>query len=298
MRKNANSGASKISEKFKDIDSIGISFAVSREGNKLVPIKNARVYNYLPTELRLDFGFLLNADFIPNGSRSGLHEVMWNDVVMEECGRDFVKWWVGFLVHEGEWDMESAFALLPDFSSSNHYVLQFSGGFNESMRETPCIPVVVDGKYFLCKISDIIFDEIGLVSGDTPLLADEEFYSFVGTGKYLPHKNIRNAASLKDLLEETIPGECDRFDNDKLVSLIQNKAFHKWLCIKENNIRFNRFLIGTGYISVVDSQPIFLDAEGELKRMGELYLDVDRYMDDLYFLSDKICRLDSEVRVA
>ena len=96
VRKNADSGASKIPEKFKDIDSIGISFAVSREGNRLVPVKDARVYNYLPTELRLDFGFLLNADFIPNGSRSGLHEVMWNDVVMEECGRKFVQWWAGF----------------------------------------------------------------------------------------------------------------------------------------------------------------------------------------------------------
>ena len=125
VRKNADSGASKIPEKFKDIDSIGLSFAVSREGNRLVPVKDARVYNYLPTELRLDFGFLLNADFIPNGSRSGLHEVMWNDVVMEECGRKFVQWWAGFLAHEGEWDMESVFALLPDFSSSNYYARLF-----------------------------------------------------------------------------------------------------------------------------------------------------------------------------
>lgn len=94
----------------------------------MVPVKDARVYNYLPTELRLDFGFLLNADFIPNGSRSGLHEVMWNDVVMEECGRKFVQWWAGFLAHEGEWDMESVFALLPDFSSSNYYARLFSNG--------------------------------------------------------------------------------------------------------------------------------------------------------------------------
>jgi hypothetical protein len=45
-------------DQLRDIDSIGISFAVSREGNRLVPVKDARVYNYLPTELRLDFGFM------------------------------------------------------------------------------------------------------------------------------------------------------------------------------------------------------------------------------------------------
>ncbi len=298
VRKNADSGASKIPEKFKDIDSIGISFAVSREGNRLVPVKDARVYNYLPTELRLDFGFLLNADFIPNGSRSGLHEVMWNDVVMEECGRKFVQWWAGFLAHEGEWDMESVFALLPDFSSSNYYARLFSNGFDESMRMIPCIPVEANGKYFLCKACNVIFDEIGLVSGEDPLLTDEEFYSFVNTNKYLPHKDIRNTEGLNDLLNETIPGECDRFDNDQLVLLIQNKAFKEWLSMKDNNIRFNRFLIESDYITVVDGLPIFLDAEGNLKRMSYLYLDVDRYMDDLSFLSDKICHLDPDVRVA
>lgn len=298
VRKNADSGASKIPEKFKDIDSIGISFAVSREGNRLVPVKDARVYNYLPTELRLDFGFLLNADFIPNGSRSGLHEVMWNDVVMEECGRKFVQWWAGFLAHEGEWDMESVFALLPDFSSSNYYARLFSNGFDESMRMIPCIPVEANGKYFLCKACNVIFDEIGLVSGEDPLLTDEEFYSFVNTNKYLPHKDIRNTEGLNDLLNETIPGECDRFDNDQLVLLIQNKAFKEWLSMKDNNIRFNQFLIESDYITVVDGLPIFLDAEGNLKRMSCLYLDVDRYMDDLSFLSDKICRLDPDVRVA
>lgn len=298
VRKNANSGASKIPEKFKDIDSIGISFAVSKDGNKLIPIKNARVYNYLPTELRLDFGFLLNADFIPNGSRSGLHEVKWNDVVMEECGRKFVGWWTGFLKNCDAWDMDSVFSLLPDFGSSNHYASQFFNGFYEGMMETPCIPVEINGNYFLSKIHDVILDEIGLVSGPNPLFTDEEFYSFVGTGKYLPHKNVRNSDSLKELLDETIPGVCDRFDNEKLVSLFRNEAFTKWLSFKENNIRFNQFLIDNDYLSVVDNLPIFLDAEGELKRMGQLYLDVDRYMDDLSFLSDKICRLDPEVRVS
>lgn len=105
----------------------------------------------------------------------------------------------------------------------------------------------------------------------------------MNTNKYLPHKDIRNTEGLNDLLNETIPGECDRFDNDQLVLLIQNKAFKEWLSMKDNNIRFNQFLIESDYITVVDGLPIFLDAEGNLKRMSCLYLDVDRYMDDLSF---------------
>lgn len=96
VEKNINSG-DKIPEKFKDISEVRISFAVARDGKTLIPVENARVYNYLPTELRLGFNFLFNADFVPNGSRSGLHDVVWNDRVMEQCGCQFADWWVSFL---------------------------------------------------------------------------------------------------------------------------------------------------------------------------------------------------------
>lgn len=299
VRTNISSGASKIPEKFKDISTIGISFAVSKEENKLIPVKDARVYNYLPTELRLGFSFLINADFIPNGSRSGLHDdVKWNDVVMEECGRKFVEWWTEFLVNEGEWNMESVFSLLPNFDSHNRYVACFADGFMESIKELPCIPVSVDGVYSLYPIADIIFDKIGLVSGEQPLLTDEEFYLFTGKEKFLAHKEIRNSAYLTELLEETLPMICQVFDRDELLSLIDNDKFKLWLSVRENNIRFNRFVIENDLFSWLDGMPIFLDAEGTLKSIDKLYLDVDKYMDDIGFLSDMLPRLDSNVRKA
>ena len=299
VRKNISSGASKIPEKFKDISTIGISFAVSKEGNKLIPVKDARVYNYLPTELRLGFRFLINADFIPNGSRSGLHDdVKWNDVVMEECGRKFVEWWTEFLVNEGEWNMESVFTLLPNFDSHNRYVACFADGFMESIKKQSCIPVSVDGVYSLCPVADIIFDKIGLVSGEQPLLTDEEFYLFMGKEKFLAHKEIRNSAYLTELLDETLPNVCQEFGRDELLSLINNDKFKLWLSVRENNIRFNRFVIENDLFSWLDRMPIFLYAEGSLKSIGKLYLDVDKYMEDIGFLSDMLPRLDSDVRKA
>lgn len=297
VRTNISSGASKIPEKFKDISTIGISFAVSKEGNKLIPVKDARVYNYLPTELRLGFCFLINADFIPNGSRSGLHDdVKWNDVVMEECGRKFVEWWTGFLVNEGEWNMKSVFSLLPNFDSHNRYVACFADGFMESIKKQLCIPVSVDGVYSLCLVADIICDKIGLVSGKQPLLTDEEFYLFMGKDKFLAHKEIRNSVYLAELLEETLPNVCQEFDRNELLSLIYNDKFKQWLSVRENNIRFNRFVIENDLFSWLDGMPIFLDAEGTLKSIDKLYLDVDKYMGDIGFLSDMLPRLDSDVR--
>ena len=40
----------KIPEKFQKITNITISFAVTKEGEKIVPLKDTKIYNYLPTE--------------------------------------------------------------------------------------------------------------------------------------------------------------------------------------------------------------------------------------------------------
>lgn len=291
-------GGSKIPEKFRDISNIGISFAVERNGNELIPVQNARIYNYLPTELRLGFNFLINADFVPNGSRSGLHDVVWNDVVMKECGRKFVDWWSGFFEEKGKWDMNSVFKLIPDFSSKNQYAGHFMDGFFERMTEVPCIPVEVNGEYRLCKISEIIYDKSGLMDGENPILTDEEFYAFTRTEKFLPHKIIRNNPSLQDLLEENFGDDYEIFDGNYLLNLCKNPAFNNWIKQRDNNIRFNSFLIETGFITILTNYPIFLAADGELSMMSNLYLNVDKYLGDIGFVADFLRRLDPQVRDA
>lgn len=296
VSKSIERGGSKIPDKFKEIDTIGISFAVSRHGKEIIPLKNARVYNYLPTELDLGFSFLINADFIPNGSRSGLHDVEWNNRVMEECGRKFVDWWTGLLKNEGEWDMNSVFSLLPDFSSRNPYAANFMDGFIERMHQVPCIPVFVNGEYKLCMLSDIIVDEIGIVSGKNRIFSDEEFYSFTRANKYLAHPAIRDNQYLLDLLEETFNNECSVYTADDLKSLPSNSGFENWLLKVDNNIKFNSYLISTRYMDRLINSKIFLTEDGKLEAAGKLYLDVDKYLDDISFLSDYIPRLNVTVR--
>ena len=158
VEENINSG-DKIPEKFKDISKVRISFAVACDEKTLIPVENARVYNYLPTELRLGFNFLFNADFVPNGSRSGLHDVVWNDRIMEQCGCLFADWWVSFLEKEGEYDMTSVFELLPEFNSRDKYAVMFLKGFCHRIKQIPCIPTLRDG-YHLVKLVDVLFDKI------------------------------------------------------------------------------------------------------------------------------------------
>ena len=189
VEKNINSG-DKIPENFKDISDVRISFAVARDGKTLIPVENARVYNYLPTELRLGFNFLFNADFVPNGSRSGLHDVVWNDRVMEQCGCQFADWWVSFLEKEGEYDMTSVFELLPEFNSRDKYAVMFLKGFSHRIKQIPCIPTLRDG-YHLIKLEDVLFDKIDFVACQEPVLTDEELYEFYDTKGALPHHEIR-----------------------------------------------------------------------------------------------------------
>lgn len=128
----------------------------------------------------------------------------------------------------------------------------------------------VDGVYSLCPVADIIFDKIGLVSGMHPLLTDDEFYLFMGKEKFLAHKEIRNSPYLTEFLEETLPMVCQVFDRDELLSLIDNDKFKLWLSVRENNIRFNRFVIENDLFSWLGGMPIFLDAEGTLKSIDKL----------------------------
>lgn len=294
VSRDINSG-SRIPDKFKHIKTVGISFAVGKDGNKLAPVENARVYNYLPTELHLGFNFLINADFIPNSSRSGLHEdVLWNDRIMEECGRMFVKWWCSFLEDETKWDMTSVFQLIPDFGSHEHFTQKFFDGFQEEVLQSECIPTK-RREYKLCKLSDIVVDELGLTGEGNSLFTDDEFYEFSGTEKSLPYLSIRDDEKVNDLLTELLPGECDVWGYGDFVFMCQNSKFQEWLKVKENNIRFLKYAIEQSLMSGISNYPIFLSSHGELCSADKLYLDVDKYMGDLYFLDNIIERLDTEV---
>lgn len=285
----------KVPEKFKDISNVRISFAVQRDKGRIVPVEDARVYNYLPTELRLGFGFLVNADFIPNGSRSGLHEVEWNNHIMLQAGVKFADWWTGFMAHEGEYELNSVFALLPRFDNNEHYGKLFLSGFHSRIKEIPCIPAIKDGQYRLCKFSEILQDRIGFFNGNECVITDEEFYSYYPTSLYLPHPALRNDENYIRLIDKFGP-QGNHFNVPKLEKLVNNSKFcNNWLKEKENNIRFNGYLISSTFIREFISRGVFLTNTGRLGIAGKLFTGVHKYLEDLDFLDEFLIRLDDEV---
>jgi hypothetical protein len=292
---NINSG-DKIPEKFKDIHNVRISFAVGRDGDKIVPVENARVYNYLPTELHLGFGFLFNADFVPNGSRSGLHDVEWNNRIMEQCGCQFADWWVSLMKNKGEFELKSVFDILPDFDNRDNYARLFIKGFKKRIVEIPCIPTIKDGEYKLVMLNEVLYDKIGLVTSSNPILTDVEFYKFTKASGRLPHPDVRIHAKLLSLLDTF--DKSIKFNYAGLDVLPLNPDFKQWLKVKENNIKFNSFLLQSGYIQNLWGREVFLKSDGTLGRSETMYYDIDKYIDDISFLADSLVRIDTTVRDA
>ena len=293
VKDNINSG-DKIPEKFKDIDNIRISFAVGRDRNRIIPVDNARVYNYLPTEMRLGFHFLFNADFVPNVSRSGLHDVAWNDRIMEQCGCQFADWWVSFLQEENKYDMNSVFDILPQFDSRDKYAQLFLKGFSIRIVEIPCIPTLRDGEYHLVKLEDALYDKIGFIACKTPILTDEELYEFSDTTGNLPHPAIRCNDNLIRLLKHfdcSIP-----FGNSDLSQLCFETDFLNWLAKDEHDYQFIGFLLESGYIMNYWDYKIFLTEDGKIDRADKLYYDIDKYVDDISFLANDLPRLNVALR--
>ncbi len=286
---------SKVPEKFKDIANVRISFAVGRDGTSVVPVENARVYNYLPTELKLGFGFLINADFIPNGSRSGLHDVEWNNYIMRQAGIYFADWWASFMKQEDGYDLNPIFDLLPSFNSNDSYGKLFLNGFFERIQQIPCIPTKRNGEYKVCRINEILQDRIDFFTQSEIIISDEDFYSFYRTNLYLPHEVIRNNPNYKRLIEKFGPND-KKFNVLGLERLVNNSQFSKWLEIPGNNIRFNGFLISSTFIQELNSRALFLRNDGHLGIAVQLYESIDQYKADLDFLEDFLPHLDETVR--
>ena len=116
---------------------------------------------------------------MPNGSRSGLHDVNWNDRIMEQCGSLFADWWVSFLENEGEYELNSVFSILPEFNTRDKYAILFLKGFSKRILEIPCIPNSRDGVYHLVKLEDALYDKFGFIACNKPSFYMRSYMSFL-----------------------------------------------------------------------------------------------------------------------
>ena len=286
----------KTPPKFMDIEAASISFAVRKDGTRILPMSNTKVYNYLPTQLSLGLPFIINADFIPDASRSGLQpDLKWNEEMMTAAGKHLVQWMADLLQKRDEFDVNSVFDLYPKGNTNDHYASLFKNGAQKAFGEIPCIPVIRDGSYELAQPSSVIYDGIGLTTGDNPVLTDEEFCMFCGKEGVLPLREVRNNSNMKQILRDH---RCIRFDETAFDCMMKGDAFKQWLKNESNSIRFLRFLIDSKYFGQYSNNAIILCEDGELRPAGKTYLDIDAYVEDLGFLSSLLPRINTTVRDA
>lgn len=293
----------KIPEKFQQIKEISLSFAVQRDGNRLLPVSNSQVYNYLPTEQPLYVPFLINADFVPDASRKSLPDHEWNIKVLEDAGHKYAQWWTSLILDKENYDLSSVFDLLPDFREGDKYRAAFMKGFEDELSKIKCIPIERDGGRILVPINEIIFDQMGFVVSDNPVMSDSDFYALMGIeniSEYLPHPEIRLHHNLKMLLEHySAKNNIGRIlNNSDLLTILRSLKFDGWVKNETNAINLYRYLFDSQKANNIlqSFDKIFLSESGEIESPNRLYLNIDFYLEELYMFEDRLPRLKKSVR--
>lgn len=297
----------KIPEKFHKIKEISVSFAVQRDGNKLIPIpiENSQVYNYLPTEQQLYLPFLINADFVPDASRKSLPEHKWNHKVLEDAGHRYAQWWASLMLDVENYDLASVFDLLPDFRKGDKFRESFMKGFEQEIGKIKCIPILKNGERTLVPINEIILDNMSFVVSDKPVMSDNDFYALMGIeniSEYLPHPEIRQHQNLKLSLEHySAKGNIGRIlNNSDLLTILRSSKFETWVKKEANAISLYQYLFDSQKANAILEKynKIFLTESGDVESPNKLYLNIDYYLEELYMFEDRLPRLKKSIREA
>ena len=200
----------------------------------------------------------------------------------------FADWWVSFLQEENKYDMNSVFDILPQFDSRDKYAQLFIKGFNKRIVEIPCIPTLRDGDYHLVKLEDALYDKIGFIACENPILTDDELYEFSDTTGSLPHPTVRcneNLIRLFNHFDCSIP-----FGDSDLSQLCFETDFQDWLAKDDHDYQFLGFLLDSGYIMNYWGYKIFLTEDGHIDKADRIYYDIDNFVDDISFLASDLPR--------
>lgn len=299
-------GYDKIPEKYLNFFKTSVKFACKRDGRKLLPVDDAILYCYLPTK-RADWGFkfLMNTDMVPNGPRDDIEDIELNHEIAKIAGRQFF-YWIKDLIASKEYEMDSIFALIPDFDkckekrndrSFKDFIEEFQDEFERLITEEPFVPVIdADGNESLACIDCIIDDQTGITEKN--VMSDADFISFMEINdSYLPVQELRESQSFMDFLYKYCPGEMD-IDFDDVRTKCTTESFQSWLKDIDNNTRFIHHLIERDELNGFAAEAIFIDYKGELYKAEDLYYDFDEHCSIIGFLKKFVPNLCEQTRIA
>lgn len=282
-------GYEKIPGKYKNFRKTAVKFACKKDGRKLKPVNDAILYCYLPAK-RADWGFkfLMNTDMVPNGQRDDIEDIKLNHVIARIAGKQFF-YWIKQLIESEEYDLDSIFALIPDFDECKKrsfyktFIEEFQEGFETLIVSEPFVPCVnKDGKRTYECINNIINDMTRMTANG--VISDEDFIILMELGDYsLPIDELRQSEAFMDFLYKRSPSILD-VKVDAVVKKCEGTDFKKWLTVPENNTRFIRHWLNTDKLNEFAKKNIFIEYKGDLFTAESLYYDFDTNCNGIEFL--------------
>lgn len=268
--------------KLQDAKSFDLSFAIRLDKEKkLMPMRNAVVYTYLPTSFKFgDEGlpFLVNANFITDAGRQQLHkDSAWNKMIFSRVPYEFLTW-----MSQISDKYPNYYEVLPkvSYGSSNPLEAAYEEGMKSAIKTVAFIPSANDPTIKLLS-HHAMMDIIGMSEA-------------ISTGVLLRHVNKTYGKSFDDssLIRRVWKGSrmlkdygVFFFDKDCLAKLFEDKE-----CFEGIDVELDKKLIdflfhyylqqrdGAGksdLMETLETVKFLLDENEELAAPEDLYFPSD-----------------------
>lgn len=292
INKEIDDNESVVPEKFYDIQNSVIQFATSRRGNQILNTERAVFYNYLPTKVNLGFDFLINGDFIPDGTREFFHNILWNDFLIEQSGALFLNWIKSIGSERDTITFKRDYIkIIPDFSKienqiiderNKYLITSFKKGFTKALigdnEHQPTAFIPSESGVLEC-LSNILIDKTGIAS-----LLGDDFERLTGIKQKLIHEEVGEGV---EKIEALIVGNISYgiiYTTSELIENLKLPEFRLWLKTLENNYLIIKFLYNstdTTLRGILETEDIILSEKGELLKAPDLFSQIPMEIDFL-----------------
>ena len=276
-------GNEEIPSKFANVSRCKISFAALITDGKISIVNDAKLFNYLPLIINLNFPFIINTDFIPDGEREGLISNKWNEFLLIESGKKFIKYLQVTVLDKKRpkqfcysvINLIPLFGVISEQLNNNEkwksYFDLFRKGFKMALLgddNNPAIQFIPTSNDGIEVLANILIDETGLAE-----LLDSEFAVLTGRGEQLIHSEVGDGiVKIKSLIEENVVGFIYRIIDIK--KDFKKEGFQIWLKKPENNFKIIKYLLDSEEANIeklLESEEIILTEINELKTASSIY---------------------------
>lgn len=279
-------------DKLKESSTFDLTFAIPINGNSIQPLKESKIYTYLPTSETMDFPFLVNANFITDAGRQQLHkDAVWNHMIFSRIPHSFLNW-ISTISRE----YPNYYDILPKRKGygNDNLAAIFCQELDSAIKTIAFIPSLTDG--VLLKSSEAIIDKVSV--GE--VVTEEKLVAHINRQRNANY-TIESLIANRGTRILTSYGVYD-FGVKELSVLLEDKSIFAELTVKENaDIIFYLFELYNSYINIEDknalieklsSTAFLLADDNSVMAPTSLYLPSKYYEDNALASDERLLNAD------